>query len=284
MLAISRSLLPKESHRIVQESTLLKLSVFMINFLPLVVGVLAMQGRIQVTKSTAQILCGVGVSVTLLALARDICCGCCCLGESNYSSKNQVSPQRQARAVNQISRLPLDNNLLAQLNQAQDKVISLKARLNRLITDHSYVDSKGLYTGLNNIWQQIQKAKQGDEAANLSLSVNIRTLNYIEATITSEESRLVEKIAKATEYEEIMARIEVMRATLPTIQERLKTDLEKSSFAKLIAIFPTANDMQKELQRIRSSEMSFIDYPAQLKQREALIQNQLEKYNARLRH
>lgn len=280
MLEISRSYLPKKYYRVIEDSTLIKLSLFMVNFLPLVVGVLAIQGKIKVTESTAKVLCGIGVSVTLLALAKDICCGCCCMGEFNNSSQNEdVRQPRQTNTANRTQhRPPQDTEFLAKLDGIKEKVQSLNGRLQTLKSNYNYSDPKKLFDGLNKIWVNLQKAQQEDLAAILILPMDTSTLDYIETTITSEEARIEKQNSDATEYLVIMQRIELLRTKVNNLKENANSDLKKAQLEALFTIFPSADQMNNELQCIRNRDMNFIDYTAQLKQREVLIQRQLEKY------
>lgn len=274
MLGVSRWLLSKETyHTKVEGSTCIKTSLFILNFLPLILAVLAIQGSIQVSKRTAQALCGIGIPLTLLALIKDVCSDHCCprSSQSLYSQKTYSQPNTS----NQHPQVQgLDPTQSKQLQEATQKVTTLMARLQTLKQKHSFQDRDDqLYSNLHTIWEDIQKAGKGDGDAISALPLQIPTLETLEGPIAETEAQ-VARSAKAAEYRAIMTRIEALRQELEQ-KKASGTEKEKSAATSLLKDFPKKEQMENDLSRIQGG-LNLNDLSGILAQRETNLYQQKE--------
>lgn len=107
MLAVSHCLFSECGYQKLEDSTVVKISLFLCNFLPMIIGILAMTGDIPVgnLKGLAPRICGLGIGLTIIAVGEDLSYLGCCRPSQNRGPREILADaeerQRRQREVKQ---------------------------------------------------------------------------------------------------------------------------------------------------------------------------------------
>lgn len=261
MLEVSQCLFSKCNCRdAIKDNTLLKVSLFISNFLPTIVGILAIQGYIPVSNTVAKIFCGIGIPLTLFALVRD-----CCSRRTTIPVDPAQSPVRRKETQDTTGQDLQQSKLDQDLSHLEKRVGALTGRLNALINQHQYIDTYSGGAGLKAI-QAYVKSVRGNSCLGETSTIETHrgTLDYIEGIIQEVEGSIARSPPSqlVIAYQTQMQRVEDLKAkTMGLSQPR----------NNLLNILPKQEEMQQELAALQAGKSVgdpwIADYPRLLKEK-----------------